>query len=408
MSLKIDSVTDWQKQILGEIERLRKLNLPAGDTNNYEGNPNDWLQSGPGDVQDHYDKHKGELGSSWKGPGGSSWGTHIGMGLGMIPGLGGIGEAFGLPDTGFDIPFSSPQNMLDNAERLAVGLATDYAFSFLRQGAVEHVQDRVNQELENRGYLEFKYPGMEGSEFVLPFFENPQIQESRSSRYSSHTIINRNEPWRLFTGAEAKKVNLTLKLTLPHMLHFAIAYGNENMLTFLQGSKYYSDFQFKVSEWIDKRDGYLSLSLKNEQGHPTTDAGERTWTPQSSQGLDLGYTSQQKEELFYAYVQHMVDKVRSSVVGSVAQKSATVKAPPVVFLQFGTMYHREPFIVRNYSVNYGGEQGYDVNTMLPRVMNIQLQLEGYSQIEEIPGGLQSKDRSTPEGWDSILREETDV
>ena len=104
----------------------------------------------------------------------------------------------------------------------------------------------------------------------------------------------------------------------------------------------------------------------------------------------------------------MVDKVRSSVVGSVAQKGNTVKAPPVVFLQFGTMYHREPFIVRNYSINYGGEAGYDINTMLPRVMNIQLSLESYSQTEEIPGGLQSKDRSTPEGWDTILREETDV
>ena len=47
--------------------------------------------------------------------------------------------------------------MRENAERLAVGLATDYAFSFLRSGAIEYVEDRVNQELENRGYLEFKY-----------------------------------------------------------------------------------------------------------------------------------------------------------------------------------------------------------------------------------------------------------
>ena len=405
MSLKIDPVTAWQQLVLGEIEAMRNENSPVGDSKSYEGNPTDWLRSGPGDVQDHYDRHKGDLGSSRSGPWGSSWGTHIGEGLGMIPGMPGVGETFGLKSQ-YDIPWSSPENMKESAERLAVGLATDYAFSFLRSGAIEYVEDRVNQELENRGYLEFKYPGLDRigdpPSLKLPFFENPIIQESRSSRYSDHTIINRNEPWRLFTGAEAKKINLRLKLTLPHMLHFAIAYGSDYMLEFLQGSEYYSAFQYRVDEWIDKREGYQSLALKNQSGNPTNEAGERTWIPLNSQGLNLGYSSQQKEELFYAYVQHMVDKVRSSVVGSVAQQGMTVKSPPVVFLSFGTMYHKEPFIVRNYSINYGGEQGFDINTMLPRVMNIQLNLEGYSQIAVTGAQI------TPQGWDSILREESDV
>ena len=417
MSLFRDHVTPWQRDVLGDIQLMRENALtngipsgphtPSTDWQNTVGDPVAAARSGsyspgpPGgrdyqnSVSDVVEKNRSQpLPSSSQRPHGSSWAAHAGSTFGLsvpVPG-------------GYSIGFGDLQQMQDNAARLAKGLATDFLFGQLfRSDEIEKVTDRVNQELETRGYLLFAFPHREhltdanknSGEFKIPFFENPQISEARSSNYATQSIINRNEPWRLFVGAQAKQLQLSFKLTLPHICQFALAYGSTEALSFLTDSIYYSDFQKNIG--VHTHGKYQSLSTNNLDGEPYAE-DVRSWVPANNTSSPV---DDEKEKMFLAYVQHIIDKVRASVVGSVSN-SNSVQAPPEVFLNFGTLYNNEPFIVKNYTINFDGGAGYDLNTLLPRVMEVKLSLEGYHQTN-------NGSSSTPlEGWDTILRKEGSV
>ena len=96
---------------------------------------------------------------------------------------------------------------------------------------------RYNHKLEDRGYLSFYHPEQAYGEtllaprnshkvgdldtFRLPFFENPKISESRSAVYANHTLVNQNEPYRLWTNSKPLSLDVTFSITLPHLIQFA-------------------------------------------------------------------------------------------------------------------------------------------------------------------------------------------
>ena len=82
---------------------------------------------------------------------------------------------------------------------------------------------RLNSVLEERSYIDFYFPNLNAGKAGrrrVAFFENPRIKEDRSARYSAQNIVARNEPARLFTGADARKVSVQFTYTLPHVDYF--------------------------------------------------------------------------------------------------------------------------------------------------------------------------------------------
>ena len=167
----------------------------------------------------------------------------------------------------------------------------------LKYPSVKVVTQRYNQYLENKGYLHVEYPspyGLPGThdpskgklKFKLPFFENPKITEKRKARYSSTNIFGRNEPLRLFTGADARKIQLTFKYTLPHILFM----GGE----FLKDSKYIegiSDSQL----WEKHRAEFIEDLMRN---NAAVKEGADTELRRSEEtGGDTGSITTQAEEM---------------------------------------------------------------------------------------------------------------
>tara|TARA_R110000824_G_scaffold50555_1_gene141104 strand:- start:18 stop:1259 length:1242 start_codon:yes stop_codon:yes gene_type:complete len=135
--------------------------------------------------------------------------------------MAGTGENFGAWAGGTlnDSAFGLGQGLLDGRLGDLINLFVD---SDLPEGGTN-----LNHALEERSYLEFYFndrnadwASNEGNVRRIPFFENPEIQETRSPIYAKTQIVARNEPVRLYVGTDARKVSLKFNMTFPHILEF--------------------------------------------------------------------------------------------------------------------------------------------------------------------------------------------
>ena len=290
---------------------------------------------------------------------------------------------------------------------------------------------RINQILDKVGFLRVVYPstkiGETGLTMQFPFFENPIISEKRKAKYSSIPIFNRNEPLRLFTGAEARNLDVTFTYTIPHIHEMGFDFFKP-----LDTDKY-SQFKIKLQEIL--RENNQSLESLNERfktelepSSPIngddpqlegTEAGKEFGTQESlrnttkTSGMfqewrDLNLTRRpddsdfifQNKEFGASYLNtlnlfsYVVNAVRTFVVGSTHSPSV---GPPLVHLNFGYLYRDVPCICTDYSFTVEGSQGYDNFSLMPRQLKIKISLEEYRQaggigaeaydFEENPYGL---------------------
>jgi hypothetical protein len=85
---------------------------------------------------------------------------------------------------------------------------------------IKEADVRMNTVLEERSYIDVYFPNQNIGRRRIAFFENPKIREDRTARYASTNIVARNEPVRLYTGSDARKVKLEFVYTLPHSEYF--------------------------------------------------------------------------------------------------------------------------------------------------------------------------------------------
>ena len=90
------------------------------------------------------------------------------------------------------------------------GLLFNYAFNPFEVAAYNK-KDPSSKEAADR------YSGFKPSKRWLPFYENPIITESRKANYASTPIFLRNEPVRLFTGAQAREFKVDVHYSIFHM-----------------------------------------------------------------------------------------------------------------------------------------------------------------------------------------------
>ena len=291
--------------------------------------------------------------------------------LPRIPTVGGLSLGLG-PD------------MFDQAKRQLKGLATNWLIGGLfRQEHYSYVDDRINQYMEENGYLRFIFGD---DEFLLPFFENPSITASRNANYSDVPIMNRNEPWRIWTGASPEKVDISFNITLPHIMQFAIKYASEPYMKDFYPSDGYEEQHRELTEknWALQSADFTVPQFREylESREYEVSSGFNEFPAERSNDDDYEMTK---------YVSHMIDLIRASVIGS-AEKTY-VAGPPPVKLKFGTLYDEAPFVVKSYNLKFDGiKEGYHNETLLPRRIKVRMSLESLHQAPE---------NALP-GWDSVL------
>ena len=280
---------------------------------------------------------------------------------------------------------------------------------------------RINSVLEERSYIDFYFPNKNAGRRRVAFFENAKIREDRSSRYASQNIVARNEPVRLFIGADARRVKVDFTYTLPHIEYFFRLCNAEALAGFKsypdnspgniglewqpQATNSSAHLAF-VKAYLDKFFG-TSFNARGARRrsrgagptfyNPDRKVGPRAYEP-TFQTPEDGYSNfpeaTHEDRLLRSlsknyddlasdgmmavyYTQFVIDTLRASVVGDTLQQGPA--GPPIVRFRHGTVFNEAPFIVKNISIDYPSDKGFEYRTLMPRQVRFSLTLEEFRQ-----------------------------
>ena len=314
-------------------------------------------------------------------------------------------------------------NPLPKADEIALENSTNPAKEELWDGIIKESTARVNTVLEERSYMDFYFQNTLIGRRRVVFFENPKITEQRAPKYASKQIVGRNEPVRLWTGADARKVRVNFTYTLPHVEHFFKLMGSlpagfsdqavtNTAPTDMKGVgdtpewanvNAYRKFTaetvaklFGVNFNANATEG-ASVGITNNSlnGPRLYKEDKSTLTPVEGFEMNAGGTGEFIRMLVNCwsinptaltnvdmvatfYTQFVIDTLRASVIGDTL-KNNTVVGPPIVRFRHGTVFNEAPFIVRSFNVEYDTKAGYEVRTLTPRQVNFSIELEEFRQ-----------------------------
>ena len=300
--------------------------------------------------------------------------------------------------------------------------------------------------LDQRARIEFHYPGgMESGEDIItfiPFYENPEITETQTANYVEYNPIGRGSSMFAYTGTKSRKFKIKLTFTLPHLAMHDMGISRF-MRVFMDASEDSQKLLFtsKSRHTNKKGVGDAPRSLATEVAYlyhglsdPDMDATERVQVlahrtqvdlPPALQGLQGNLTTPSfnsgiitplqkpsppppptgaNTELFKIIdtLLFFITLLRTSVVNKVDNP---IFGPPLLRLNFGTLYQSVPCICKSYNIAWDEKAGYDLETLTPRRMMVDLTLDevrvgNFGKYE--PGKLTSRDNLT--GWESAVGE----
>tara|TARA_R110002051_G_scaffold1143_8_gene5820 strand:+ start:3169 stop:4203 length:1035 start_codon:yes stop_codon:yes gene_type:complete len=287
-----------------------------------------------------------------------------------------------------------------------------------------------NRFLDQRSRIEFHYPGgwgESGEDIItfIPFYENPEIKESQTANYVEYNPIGRGGSLFAYTGTKSRKFKVSLTFTLPHLAMHPM--GIERfMRVFVGASKESKKLLFTV--WSNYSNvanvGDVSHSLAAEVASiydkllderytrdlQTIATDGRSQTPAEALASDALFADAAFKNLSFSNnkeFNEVVDTLlffiavlRTSVVNKVTNP---MQGPPLLRLNFGTLYQSVPCICKNYNLSWEEKAGYDLATLTPRRIKIDLTLDEVrvgSGMKYEPGNFSKRDGLT--GWESAI------
>jgi len=318
-----------------------------------------------------------------------------------------------------------------------------------------HIVDRA---LPQRSKLMFYFPKIgAGDDYYvvdLPFFENVSIKESKRAKYKKYSLISRSSNLYSYLGADSRQLNLSFNMTLPHLLEehpditldtiesaasdkdnkekekerFLVPFKVKTVpdgMAFKLGTQYTKDMaRDSAKQVINSLESTLSGSLNNEEReyignryNLATEAITQTIQRPTSvidaltspfqfirAGIEYNQNQQQKYRIIDMII-YWTNIVRSSVVN---YSKNPIYGPPIIRLKHGILYQDIPCICTDYSITYNEAMGYDLDTLLPRQLKINLKLEEIRSGdfgEFMPKGNPIQ-RDNLAGWEAVVLGET--
>jgi len=317
-----------------------------------------------------------------------------------------------------------------------------------------HIVDRA---LPERTKLMFYFPmPTTGSDYYvveLPFFENVAIKESKKARYQKYSLISRSSNLYSYMGADSRVLNLTFNISLPHLLEehpeitmdkyisymqdrdnlelekqkFLEPYKTQsipNGMAFKLGTDYtkslatdsakqvLNSLESTVSgslsvedkEHIGTRYGLEQLALSQIAQTPTSVAVDRPNTGFQQNAIEYNESQQLKYRIIDLII-YWTNIIRSSVVN---YSKNPIYGPPVIRLRHGILYQDIPCICTDYSIDYNEAAGYDLDTLLPRQLKVNLKLEEFrtGDFGEFAPKGNPIQRDNLAGWEAVVLGET--
>jgi len=230
------------------------------------------------------------------------------------------------------------------------------------------------RNLPDKSYLRFIFPtSTDYSQRVivtLPFFENIEIEESQRARYSKYDLLSRPGNMYTYTGADSRQIRLAFSMTIPHI---------------------------NISE-KGPLGQYIRYGANGENTREKIKHEMRTYL--KSEGEKNPNSLEQLAETI-SLVQWWTNLIRVSVANNTEDPR---QGPPILSLRHGPLYKDAKFINQNYKISYDSDAGYDVDSLMPRRVNVVLQLSEIKAgdfTDYIPGDVPKSDNVT--GWQDLFK-----
>lgn len=276
----------------------------------------------------------------------------------------------------------------------------------------------VNHAIERRGGIRFNFAPTNNNVNTrvrwLPFYENPNIVESRKANYANTKIFLRNEPVRLYTGSEARRFKVDINYSLIHIAQmmptttlFSLFNTKDKMFNGIE-LKMVKDYLLDVvyrdtgSAYPGKQEDWES-NVSEFQNRANVEDGPFGNLP-SSQDSAWNHLfmyvmrSQSRWAELSTILQYAINLIRASVISTEQQP---VKGPPIAELKWGALHDFTPCIITDYRIQPVEIAGYDTKSLFPQRIKISLGLE---EMRNIHGNLWGDPQisSNLPGWDTIL------
>lgn len=295
----------------------------------------------------------------------------------------------------------------------------------------------ADRHLESRGYLLLTYPtktkygiDYDQQKVKIPFYENPSIQETQSSRYANYKLLGRNSNLLAFLGADSRALELRFNLTLPHLEHFITelpwlnkdylsskgkafaierspTIGQEELGTVMTATGQFdfvdmSQAQVDANKLLAQNEAAAESlagdTYKNQKGLKSIEAIEQhrqafNTLRADAAGIDVSAFNQPADvgpvgRFFDKYLlnepppsqsggdvkaafYYFTNLIRTTTLGS----RELGLGPPIVRLSFGPLYQDVPCAAMKYAIEIDELSGYDRDTLLPRRVKIHLSLQ---------------------------------
>jgi len=265
------------------------------------------------------------------------------------------------------------------------------------------IGDQPDNRLLERGKLTFVYP--DGDTVLnIPFFENPKITESATANYVEYNPLARAGSMYVYTGAKSRKIKLEILFTLLHLYNFPMGIDKYLRIFNNTGPDYWKAQFFQYSN-AQQAAPLLNAttSIAATLGKEYFNIRELVGNPVQNNNIDqtlnqfLGTMGNAEVIDTLAF---FVAMFRSSILNNAKDP---IEGPPLVRLNFGSLYQDIPCIVKNYNIGWEEEAGYDVYTLTPNRVKISVELNEVriGNFGTYEAGVMTK-RDNITGWESVL------
>jgi len=254
--------------------------------------------------------------------------------------------------------------------------------------ATAYLSDKISPILGRDGWvgkIELNYFNTGGAPEVrvLPFYETPMIKETQSARLATYSPIGRATNNFAYLGSNSREFSLKFNITLPHLYStFESGTGNSKGLT----KEQMTDIILGKTSFWNKGETMSTMEsggtgstgrVSNYDSHyeATLDEMDQkllNWAKLSSPMLRLNSGASDQRRTIISKIANFVTSVRSSVVNNAREP---IYGIPIVRLSYGILYDNVPCVCESYSIDYDPVAGFDLKTLLPRVITVSMSLK---------------------------------
>lgn len=278
----------------------------------------------------------------------------------------------------------------------------------------------IPRKLAERANIILEFPTSNGNTIkaYIPILENPDISENQRARLTQHSILARAGNMFTYTGADSRSITLRFNITLLNLLgyiheeslvdkfsrQFRLFYFNKD-----QQKRVFTSGPASTNTTQMDKAGLAKKYYESMVGSPSmfSNAIFDSVTNfifgdliSDSQSTNTNNKTNNAINLYLLWI----NLIRSTVLNN---SSNTSYGPPVIRLNYGTMYNNVPFVCNDYNIKINTAAGYDIPTLTPKQVEISLNLSE-NRIGDF-NKFESRQVITGDnvvGWEGVIESDT--